>query len=344
MQYSHFPRSERRVSRLCFGAMGLNCAFGTFAEADLIKTVHRALERGVNMVDTARTYADSEQILGRALKQWRGEKPFVCTKVAPQPSPTNAGWGLPNPIDVAYPKGAVTASAETSLRLLGIDCIDLLQLHQFWGQYEGDGHWLEEMVRLREQGKVRHLGVSCVDHRADMALSIVKSGLIDSVQTIINIFDPLAFDTLVPLCEQHQVAVIARCVLDEGGLTGFLTEHTRFDALDFRDNYFEHGPLSEYVRRVEALREYVPRDAPSLAALALRFALHHPGVTTAAVSLHVPEHLEENIAAVCAAPLPDAAFDEIRKHHRWLVNLYQGKYFPSSGEVSASGFKRAAAD
>jgi aryl-alcohol dehydrogenase-like predicted oxidoreductase len=340
MQFAVFPKSGRRVSRLCFGAMGLNCAFGQFDESELVRSVHRALERGVNVIDTARTYGASERISGRALREWSGERPFLCSKVAPRASSTNPGWGIPNPIEVAYPRGAVLESAHASLKALDTEQLDLLQLHQFWGQYEGAGHWLDELLELKRQGKVAHIGISCIDHRSDMALSMVRSGAVDAVQTILNIFDPLALDTLIPTCMEKGVAVIARCVLDEGGLTGFLTSDSKFDESDFRHDYFEQGPLPEYLRRVDALRKYVPEHARSLAALALKFALHHPGVTTATVSMHVRAHADEDIDATEEPPLPEAVFDELRRRHRWLVNLYQNKYFPPEGEVMASGFKQ----
>ena len=339
MEYVRFSYSDQKGSRVCFGAMGLNCAFGQFEEGQLIRAVHHALDQGVSMIDTARTYGDSERILGRALKEWKGERPFVASKAAPKASKTNNGWGMPNPISISYPKGAVTESAETSLKELHIDCIDLLQLHQYWSQYEGE-YWVDEMLKLKEQGKIKHIGISITDHRHDQAISIVRSGVIDSVQTVVNIFDPLAFDSLIPLCQDKKVALIARCVLDEGGLTGVLEEDTIFDEKDFREDYFRQGPLSEYVRRVNALKKYVPAYAGSIAQLAIKYAAYPPGVTTVNISMHIKEHANENIRALEEAPLPDSIFLEIRKRHRWLLNLYENKYFPSEGEeMTATGFK-----
>ena len=339
MEYVQFADSDQKVSRVCFGAMGLNCAFGQFEEDELIKAVHHSLDQGVNMIDTARTYGDSERILGKALQQWQGARPFIASKAAPQASEANNGWGIPNPIGIAYPKGAVTESAETSLKTLGIDCLDLLQLHQYWSQYEGE-YWVDEMLKLKEQGKIKHIGISLTDHRHDQAISIIRSGVIDSVQTVVNIFDPLAFDSLIPLCQERHVAVIARCVLDEGGLTGLLKEDTVFDEKDFREDYFRQGPLSEYVRRVNALNQYLPTVADSPAQLAIKFAAYHAGVTTVNISMHIKDHADENIRALEAAPLPEAIFLEIRKRHRWLLNLYEKKYFPPEGEaMTATGFK-----
>ena len=339
MEYTEFADSGRMVSRVAFGAMGLNCAFGNFDENDLIKSVHHSLGKGVNFIDTARTYGDSERILGKALKQWSGARPFIASKAAPQGTAQNNGWGMPNPIEVSYPKGSVTASVEESLRMLDIDCIDLMQLHQYWSQFE-NGDWYEEMLKLKEQGKIKHIGISIPDHRHDQALSIVRNGLVDSVQTVVNVFDPLAFDSLIPLCKEKKVAVIARCVLDEGGLTGFLKSDMEFEASDFRADYFASGPLDEYIRRVDALKKYIPKYASSLAELAIKYSLYHSGVTCANISMHIPEYADENIAVVDKKALTGEVFTEIRQQHRWLLNLYEPKYFPQEGqELSATGFK-----
>lgn len=344
MQYVPFANTDTQVSRVAFGAMGLNCAFGCFEESDLIRSIHHSLDEGVNMFDTARSYMDSERILGKAFKQWKGEKPFINSKAIPAEGDGNPGWGMPNPVDVAYPKGSIRKSVEESLRQLDIDCIDLMQLHQYWGNFYKEGSWMDELQALQFEGKIKHIGVSIVDHRHETALELVNSGLISSVQTIINIFDPLAFDSLLPACQKNKVSVIARCVLDEGGLTGMLKEGTTFEEGDFREKYFINGPQSEYVSRVEKLKKFVPEYADSLAELAIRFVLTHPGVTTACISMHVPKFADENIKAAAKGPLPDHVFHEIRCHHRWLHNLYTGFYFPDledqKSKTGVGGFKQ----
>ena len=344
MEYTNFSNTDRKVSRLNFGAMGLNCAFGAFDEDELIRSIHEAMDSGITMFDTARSYMDSERILGRAFREWKGEKPFVGSKAIPAEGNANPGWGIPNPVEVAYPPGAVRKSVEESLRQLGVETIDLMQLHQFWGNYFKAGTWMEELQALQAEGKVRHIGVSIVDHRHETALELVNSGLIQSVQTIVNIFDPLAFDTLIPACQKNNVFVIARCVLDEGGLTGMLTPNTTFEEGDFREKYFVNGPLEEYIARVERLKAFVPEHAASLAELAVRFVLTHPGVSTACISMHIPKFRRENIAAAEQGPLPQAVFEEIRRHHRWLHNLYTGFYFPdpvdATTKTGVGGFKK----
>ena len=317
MQTAPFARTGQAVSRLGFGAMGFAGWFGAQSEADHIRALHYALEQGVSFIDTARAYSDSEAILGRGLKQWSGPAPFVATKVeglagGPQ-------WSTVVPVERSLPKGQVTASCEASLRTLQLDTIDCLQLHAYWPGWGSEGHWMDELRALKDAGKVRSIGISVPDHRSDMVLPIVMSGAIDAVQTVINVFDPLALENLVPLCQKHGVAVIARCILDEGGLTGFLTPDTVFEPDDFRHGYFDETVLrATYMAKVDALRRYVPEHASSLAALALKFALWHPGVTTAITSMHEQRYAGMNIAAAAEAPLSQEIFKALMFKHRFI--------------------------
>lgn len=327
MKYNRFGKLGTQVSRLGFGAMGLGGSFGNYGEKELVRSVLHSLERGVNFIDTARNYGESERILGLALKEWKGEKPFVASKVQSR-GPGNLGWGQPIPVETAYPEGWLRESAETSLRLLGVETIDLMQLHQYWPQWDRADYWMDELLRLKEEGKIRGIGISLPDQRHDIGLSLVQSGKIDAVQTVFHIFDPLALDCLVPICQENDVAVIARCILDEGGLTGFLNEETAFEEGDFRKAYFDYLPRGIYIDRVRKLKDaFVPKHADSLAELAIRFALQHPGITTAISSMHVTRYADENIAAASKEPLPDETFEEIRRHYRWVRNYYETKYW-----------------
>jgi methylglyoxal reductase len=159
------------------------------------------------------------------------------------------------------------------------------------------------------------------------------SGTIDSVQVIYNIFDPLALDCVIPICHQNNVAVIARCVLDEGGLTGFLTEETTFEEQDFRKTFFEEVPRWMYMNHVDGLRQFIPQHAGSLAKLALKFVLKHPGVTTAISSMHIEKFANENMEAIKEEELTDEIFYEIRTKHRWVRNLYQKKYWSDMNDL-----------
>ncbi len=332
MQYRDFVKTGDKISVIGYGAMGLGGAFGTFDEKEAIRSVLISLDKGVNFFDTARHYGNSEEILGKALKQWTGQKPFVATKIQSH-GKDNTRWAIPSRVEDTFPRQLIRQNTEDSLKRLGVDSIDLMQLHLYWPTWGTYGYWLEELVKLKDEGKIRAIGVSNPDHRHDTVLPLVLSGQIDSVQTIINIFDPLALDCLVPICQKQKVAVIARCVLDEGGLTGFLRQDTTFEEADFRKTYFEEVPRSQYMAHVEALRKFIPREAASLARLALKFVLKHPGVTTAITSMHIEKYALENISAADEPPLSDEAFYELYTKHRWVNNLYHSKYWSGTNDL-----------
>lgn len=320
MRYAEFPRSGEKISRLGFGAMGFAGWFGDQSDSVHIDALHRALDLGINFIDTARAYGESERILGLGLRAWTGDKPFVATKIEGMAGSTQ--WAYPPSVETAFPRGHITADCERCLRTLGVEQVDLMQLHIYWPLWGTTGYWMDELEELKRSGKARFIGISVPDHRHDMVLGLVESGRIDAVQTIVNIFDPLAFDNLIPLCRTHGVAVIARQILDEGGLTGFLTGTTTFAAGDFREHYFDRVvPQSVYVEKVNRLRQFIPAHASSLAALALKFATFDPGVTTAISSMHVKQFAEMNVAAMEEPPLTPDIFERLRTRHRFIKNF-----------------------
>ena len=326
MYKTNFSNSKEEVSKLGFGAWGLSGVFEHCSEKENIKAVLNCLDKGINFIDTARDYGDSERIVGKALKEFSGKKPFLSTKIQSK-GPGMLRWGMPRNVDEVFPKGWITKSTEESLKQLGQDRIDLMQLHLYWANWGVEGYWMDELQSLKETGKVNFIGISVPDHRHDNALRIVNSGMIDSVQTVVNIFDPLAFDSLIPLCQEKNIAVLARCILDHGGLSGFLTPNMKFDNGDLRKSLFTREVRTEYMERVDALKQYIPMYASSLTSLAIKFALSHPGVTSALISMHIEKFANENIAVLDEPPLPKSIFQEIRMHHRWSKNLFNKVYW-----------------
>lgn len=326
MRYSDLHIDGRPISRLGFGAMGFAGWFGAQDESQWHKALYNALDAGVTFVDTARAYGGSEGVVGRALRAWSSESPIVATKVEGLGSARR--WGIPVPVEQTFPKGQVQRSVERSLAELGVDSLDLVQMHVWWPTWGTDGYWADELRELRDKGLIKHIGVSIPDHRSDMALPAVASGLFESVQTIINIFDPLALDALVPACERANVVVIARCVLDEGGLTGTLTSETQFPEDDYRHGYFDDTvPREVYLEKVDALRQYLPEYAESLAALALKFVTQSEGVSCALASMHTPKYATANVAALEGPPLPPEIFDALRTKHRFIKNFNNASHW-----------------
>jgi len=336
MRYRAFPATGDQLSVLGFGAMGMAGWFGQVDDRDAIRALHTALDLGVNVIDTARAYGRSEEVVGAGLRTWPGARPFVATKI--QPRGPRSQFATPPAVDEVFPKGWVTQSCATSLRELGTDHVDLMQLHLYWPTWGHGGYWMDELQALKESGKARAVGISVPDHRHDMVISLVESGLIDSVQTILNVFASEPLDTLIPICAAHDVAVIARCILDEGGLTGFLTPDLEFPSGDFRHGYFDWTvPRRAYIAKVDALRPYLPEHAGSLAALAVKFAIHQPGVTTAVTSMHVEEYARMNIAAVDEEPLAEELFWTLRTSHRFEINLSNAASWPIAAADAMTG-------
>lgn len=336
MHYRTFPATGDKLSVLGFGAMGMAGWFGAIDDRDAIRALHTSFDLGVNVVDTARAYGRSEEVVGKGLRTWSGSKPFLATKI--EPRGPQSQFATPPPVDEVFPRGWVTESCERSLRELDVDHVDLMQLHLYWPTWGREGYWLDELQALKESGKTRSVGISVPDHRHDMVIPLVESGLIDSVQTILNIFASEPLDTLIPICEANDVAVIARCILDEGGLTGFLTEDLEFPPGDFRHGYFDWTvPRRAYIAKVDALREYIPQFATSLPALATKFAIQHPGVTTAITSMHIEDYARANIAAVGEESLPEDLFWKLRTSHRFEINLSNSGSWPIAAAEAMSG-------
>ena len=326
MQHARFAGTERQVSRLGFGAMGLANWFEVQTPQEHVRSVLIALERGVNFIDTARAYGQSERIVGGALRDWSGAPPFVATKVEALGGVEQ--WGTPVAVEDAFPRGQVLRSFDMSRRALGLERIDLMQLHTYWPNWGTEGYWLDELLSLKSRNLIGHIGVSIPDHRSDLALPLVSSGNVESVQTVVNIFDPLALEVLVPFCVAHNVAVIARSVLDEGGLTGSLTSTTTFAADDFRSGYFDATiPRQVYLDKIDALKRFIPDRAPSLAALAIKFVLKDAGVTTAITSMQVSDHASLNIEAAEGPGLDDETYLFLMKQHRFIKNYNNTKHF-----------------
>ena len=163
MQYRILPATGQSLSVLGFGAMGFAGWFGAIDDNDAIRSLHTALDLGINVVDTARAYGRSEQVVGAALRTWSGQRPFVATKI--QPRGPQHQFGAPAPVEEAFPKGWVTERCETSLRELGLDSVDLMQLHLYWPTWGHAGYWMGELQALKQAGKTRSIGISIPDHR-----------------------------------------------------------------------------------------------------------------------------------------------------------------------------------
>jgi aryl-alcohol dehydrogenase-like predicted oxidoreductase len=175
--------------------------------------------------------------------------------------------------------------------------------------------WRRAFDDLKRSGKVRAVGISVTEHEPDTVLDALRTDLIDAVQVIYNIFDQAPEDELFPLCQELNIGVIARVPFDEGSLGGKMTLETRFPKGDWRAGYFGKENLPKTIRRVEKLKEILPKGM-SLPEMSLRFILSRPAVSTTIPGMRKPEHVRDNIAASDAGPLDKSLLAELKKH-RW---------------------------
>ncbi len=322
MKHRKLGRTDVQVSEIGFGAWGIGK--GWWGETDdtlSIKALIRALELDVSFIDTAHAYGNghSERLIAKAFKEAR-HRVFVATKVPPKSREWPPKEGTP--ARQAFPADWIITHTEQSLRHLETDHLDLQQLHVWRGEWLGEIEWQEAVRRLKQQGKIRFFGVSIMDHQPESALELVQSGLVDTVQVIYNIFDQSSEGTLFPLCQAHDVGVIARVPFDEGGLTGRLSSDTIFPRDSVQSFYFRGDRLRETCERVDRLRPLLGGEIKTVAQLALKFCLSHPAVSTVIPGMRRPEHVEANYSVSDGKPLSPETLAALRAHV-WPRNFYQ---------------------
>ncbi|MFD9412142.1 aldo/keto reductase [Streptomyces sp. NPDC059989] len=320
MHYRNLGRSGLSVSEIGYGAWGIGASGWVGAtEDESLRALHRSIDLGVNLIDTARGYGDSERIVGQVVRERAGEQVYVATKVPPK----NRVWPAPDGLDPseAFPGAHIRESLETSLRASGLDHFDVLQFHVWSDEWVGRGDWLETIAELKQQGKIRLFGVSINDHQPENALALVRSGVVDTVQVIYNIFDQSPADTLFPACEEEGVGVIVRVALDEGGLTGRVTAGSTFPEGDFRSRYFRGDRPAQVERHIDAITADLGISTGEMAETALRYVLSAPAVSTVIPGMRTVRNVERNTAVSDGRPLTAEQLAVLAKH-RWERNFY----------------------
>ena len=315
MKFRRFGRTEWQVSEIGYGMWGMAGWTGSQDEESLA-SLERAIDLGCNFFDTAWAYGDghSEELLGKALRANAGKKLYVATKVPPR----NRQWPSKREytLDESYPPEYVFEYVDKSLRNIGTDTLDVIQYHTWEDQWLGDERTARTIEKLRESGKVRAVGISMNRWEPWNGIRAVKSGLVDAVQVIYNIFDQNPEDELLPACRAHDVGVIARVPFDEGSLTGTLTAKSTWPDEDWRSTYFVPENLQSSVEHADALKPLVPANS-SMPEMALRFILNNPDVSTIIPGMRKIRNVEANIAASDKGPLPAALHAELQKR-RWV--------------------------
>lgn len=314
MKYRRFGRTGWTVSEIGYGMWGMAGWTGSDDEESL-RALQRAVDLGCNFFDTAWAYGDgrSEALLGKLLRANPGKRLYTATKIPPQ----NLQWPSRREfkLDDCFPPEHMEKYVHSSLKNAGLECFDLVQFHTWEDTWLEDGRWARKMEDLRRQGLVRAVGISINRWEPWNGVRTVRSGLVDAVQVIYNIFDQNPEDELFPACAAMDVGVIARVPFDEGTLTGTLTLNSRWPKGDWRNTYFVPENLRASVGRAEALRPLIP-SGMTMPEMALRFILNHPTVSTIIPGMRKVANVEANMAASDAGPLPAGLQTQLRRH-RW---------------------------
>jgi aryl-alcohol dehydrogenase-like predicted oxidoreductase len=319
MQYRRLGKTGIEVSEIGYGGWGIGGGWGDQNDEEALRALKRALDLGVTFFDTALGYGNghSERLIGRAVADVR-DRVVIATKIPPK---TYRWPVLPHePVSETFPADWVVECTEKSLKNLATDYIDVLHLHAWTPPYTEQLEWYEALTRLKEQGKIRAFGVSANDWDPYGPAGLIQSGLTDSVQVVYNIFEQRPAEKLLPAALEHDVGIVVRVPFEEGLLTGKMGPGHVFDEGDWRAEWLTPERLEEAGRRVEALKPFLADDRPTLAALALKFCLSHPAVSTVIPGMRRIAHVEANCAVSDGRLLSEGEVEALGAHafaHGW---------------------------
>ena len=286
METRRLGNSDLKITAVGYGAWaiggpGWEFAWGPQDDADSVAAIHRALELGVNWIDTAAVYGmgHSEEVVARALKDWRGPRPYVFTKCVLR-------WDEKGKISQAFSRDSILHECEDSLRRLQAERIDLYQIH--WPP-DDSGPGLEEswqtLAALQKEGKVRWIGVS--NFNVEQMKRAERIAPITSLQPPYSIIRRSIEKEILPHCQQQGIGVIVYAPMASGLLTGAMTREraAALPADDFRSRNpeFLEPRLSKNLALVERLRQVGARHSRTPGEVAIAWTLRHPAVTGAIV-------------------------------------------------------------
>lgn len=324
MKFRKLGRTGLNVSEIGFGAWAIGGSWGPQSEADSTAALNRALDLGVNFIDTAAGYGDgkSERIIGGVLRTRRDEV-IVATKTPPAAGP----WP-PSPYCLTserYPENYLRENIEQRLRNLGTDRIDLLQLHTWTRAWNRRPEPFEVLRKLKAEGKVRFIGISTPEQDQNSVIDLMRGGWVDVVQVIYNIFEQEPAAELLPVAAETNVGIIVRVVFDEGSLTGKWTRDTVFPEGDFRRNYFAGDRLGRAVERARKVGVEIEGSGYSLPQAAIKFALANAAVSTVIPGMRNPAQAEANCAVSDLPPMTPDLLRRLRPHNWPRGFWYSGK-------------------
>jgi aryl-alcohol dehydrogenase-like predicted oxidoreductase len=288
IEYRALGKTGLRVSTLGFG--GSEVGYQAVAQKTVDKILNTALDAGINVIDTAECYADSEALIGKAISKRRAE--FVLM--------TKCGHAALKSAQPDWHPAIIARSIERSLKNLRTDHVDVMQFHSPTLATLKDGCVIEVLHKARERGQARFVGCSA---DGDEAVYAVESGAFDTLQTSLNIADQEALDRVIPKAAARGMGVIVKRPIANAAW-----RHGKQPPADWYTRpYWDRLQKLDY--------DFVHRGVEDAVAVALRFTLGTAGVTTAIVGTTRPERVAQNIAHASAGPLPPTEYEAIRA--RW---------------------------
>lgn len=314
MKYRRFGRTDWQVSEVGYGMWGM-AGWTASDDAQSAKSLDLAVEKGVNFFDTAWGYGEghSEELLGYLVKRHPSKKLYTASKIPPK----NFQWPAKPEytFEESYPTEHIMEYTHKTLKNLGLEQIDLMQFHTWDDGWSDREEWQRAIEDLKISGKVAAMGISMNRWEPENGIKALKTGLLDAVQVIYNIFDQAPVDNLFPLCKELDIATIARVPFDEGTLTGTMTKETTFPEGDWRGTYFVPENLISSVEHADALRPLIP-EGMTMAEMALRFILMNDNVGTTIPGMRKQRNVLANTATSDGKLLSNELYEELKKH-RW---------------------------
>jgi aryl-alcohol dehydrogenase-like predicted oxidoreductase len=303
-------RTGIQVTAVGLGTWAIGSGWGQQDEEASVRALHHALDLGCRFIDTAQAYGDghSERLIARVFRE-RGQRVPVATKVPPKDGIWDTQRGVSDIRD-KFPAEYLIQRCEVSLRNLQADTLDVYQLHTWCPSWNDETQWHDAMLKLRDQGKIRAIGISVTDARPDEANDTIRAGRVDTIQLIYNILEQRPAAEVFPLARQHDVGILARVPLASGALTGEWNAQTTFPADDWRSGVFTGETLQRTLRYVDELRFLEAGSDGSLLEAAIRFCISDPTVSSVIPGARSPQQVDGLLQAMRRGPLPE---DELRR-------------------------------
>ena len=258
MKFRELGKTKIKVSEIGFGMWAIGGdMWGRQDDKDSVSALKKSLEIGCNFFDTALDYGKgrSEKILGKVMKE---EKVLDDVIIATKIPPRNGVWSPPanQKIEDAFPTEWIRESCEISLKNIGRNYIDVLQLHTWNKTWDEETEWFEEMLKLKDEGKIRAIGISVSPDRPAEANEHVSKNRIESIQVVYNILDQNPEKKLFPVAKEKGIGIIARVPYAEGVLTGKIKRDTKFSDDDWRKWALQKN-LPELLEQVEKIKKNI---------------------------------------------------------------------------------------